>query len=290
MNDIQLSDLGIDWATWSAKLQTVGLDFGLNLVAAIAIFYIGRAIARLISNGLHRLMTSQSVDPILESFVSNIVYWAMMAFVIIAAITKIGVQTASLIALVGAAGIAVGLAMQGSLANFAAGVLIVIFRPYRSGDWVEVAGVSGSVVQVQILSTILTSGDNKKIIVPNGQIMNGIITNYSANATRRVDMVVSVGYDDDLDKVRSTLRELVDADGRILNEPECQIAINALAASSVDYVVRPWVRTEDYWPVKFDLTEAIKKRFDEVNISFPYPQQVVHHIDAKAVKRRAPAG
>ncbi|MGH8196195.1 MAG: mechanosensitive ion channel domain-containing protein [Woeseiaceae bacterium] len=290
MNDIQLSDFGIDWTTWSEKLQTAGLDFALNLIAAIAIFYIGRTIARLISNGLHRLMIAQSVDPILESFVSNIVYWAMMAFVIIAAITKIGVQTASLIALIGAAGIAVGLAMQGSLANFAAGVLIVIFRPYRSGDWVEVAGVSGSVVQVQILSTILTSGDNKKIIVPNGQIMNGIITNYSANATRRVDLVVSVGYDDDLDKVRSTLKELVDADARILDEPECQIAIDALAASSVDCVVRPWVRTEDYWPVKFDLTEAIKKRFDEVSISFPYPQQVVHNIDAKAVKRRAPAG
>lgn len=282
MNDIQLPDIGLDWTAWSEKLQTVGLDFGLDLLAAIAIFYIGRTVARLISNGLHRLMTAQKVDPILESFVGNFVYWALMLFVIIAAVNQIGVQTASLIALIGAAGIAVGLAMQGSLANFAAGVLIVIFRPYRAGDWVEVANVSGSVVQVQILSTILTSGDNKEIVVPNGQIMNGIITNYSANATRRVDMVFGVGYDDDIDKVRSTLKDLVEADPRILKNPECQIAIGELAASSVNFVVRPWVKTEDYWPVKFDLTEAVKKRFDEVKISFPFPQQVVHNVNADA--------
>jgi small conductance mechanosensitive channel len=274
--------LGIDWATWSEQLQTVGFDFALNLAAAIAIFFIGRTVARLVSKGLERLMIARSVDPILESFVTNLIYWAMMAFVIIAAITKIGVQTASLIALIGAAGIAVGLAMQGSLANFAAGVLIVIFRPYRSGDWVEVAGVSGSVVQVQILSTILMSGDNKKIIVPNGQIMDGIITNYSANPTRRVDLVIGVGYDDDVDKVRNALRELVDADERILKDPECQISVSALSPSTVDFVVRPWVKTADHWSVLTELTEAIKKRFDELEISRPYPKQVVHNIDANA--------
>jgi small conductance mechanosensitive channel len=280
MNDIELKDFGIDWQTWSEKLQTVGLDFALNLVAAIVIFYIGRTVARLLTSGVERLMRAQSVDPILESFVSNIIYWALMAFVIVAAITKIGVQTASLIALIGAAGIAVGLAMQGSLANFAAGVLIVIFRPYRSGDWVEVAGVSGSVMQVQILSTILMSGDNKKIIVPNGQIMDGIITNYSANPTRRVDLVIGVGYDDDVDKVRDAIRELVAADERILKDPECEIAVSALSPNTVDFVVRPWVKTADHWPVLTQLTEAIKKRFDELQISHPYPQQVVRNFDA----------
>ncbi len=176
----------------------------------------------------------------------------------------------------GAAGLAVGLALQGSLANFAAGVLIVIFRPYRVGDFVEAAGISGVVLQVQILTTILKTGDNKQIVVPNGQIMGSIITNYSANDTRRVDMTVGVSYDDDIDKVRNTIRELVDADERILKDPECLIAVAELADSSVNFAVRPWVKTADYWGVKFDLTEAIKKRFDKEGISFPYPQQDVH--------------
>ena len=155
-------------------------------------------------------------------------------------------------------------------------MLIVLFRPYKVGDFVEAAGISGVVEQVQILTTILKTGDNKQIIVPNSQIMDSIITNYSANDTRRVDMVVGVSYDDDLDKVRSTIEELVAADERILSEPECKIAVSALADSSVNFVVRPWVKTADYWGVMFDLTEAIKKRFDQDGISFPFPQQDVH--------------
>ena len=278
MDDIQLPDLNIDWVTLSEQLQTLGVEFGINLIAAVLIFYIGRAVARLVSRTLRRLMQSQTVDPILESFVSNLVYWALMAFVIIAAITKLGVQTASLIALVGAAGLAVGLAMQGSLANFAAGVLIVMFRPYRVGDWVEAAGISGSVVQVQILTTVLKTADNKQIIVPNGQIMNSIITNYSTNTTRRVDMVVGVSYDDDIDAVREAIQTLVDADERVLKDPPCQIVVAELADSSVNFFVRPWVATADFWPVKFDLTEAVKKRFDEVGIRIPYPQRDVHII------------
>ncbi|MDH3861328.1 MAG: mechanosensitive ion channel, partial [Gammaproteobacteria bacterium] len=167
-------------------------------------------------------------------------------------------------------------ALQGSLSNFAAGVLIVLFRPYRVGDFIEAAGISGVVEQVQILATILKTGDNKQIIVPNGQIMDSIITNYSANDKRRVDMVVGVSYDDDLDKVRSTIEELIAAEERVLEEPACTIAVSALADSSVNFVVRPWVKTADYWGVMFDLTEAIKKRFDKEGISFPFPQQDVH--------------
>lgn len=278
MNDMQLTDLNIDWAGLSEQIQTVGVEFGINLIAALAIFYIGRFIARLIAKGLRRLMQGQKVDLILESFVTNLAYWALMAFVIIAAITKLGVQTASLIALVGAAGLAIGLAMQGSLANFAAGVLIVLFRPYRVGDWVEAAGISGSVEQVQILTTLLKTADNKQIIVPNGQIMNSIITNYSTNTTRRVDLEIGVSYDDDIDKVRSTIQSLVDADERILKDPPCQIVVGKLADSSVNFLVRPWTATADYWPVTFDLTEALKKRFDEEGISIPYPQRDVHII------------
>jgi small conductance mechanosensitive channel len=222
------------------------------------------------------LLEAQSVDPILVSFVSSLMQCALMAFVIIAAITKLGVQTASLVALIGAAGLAVGLAMQGSLANFAAGVLIVLFRPYKVGDWVEVAGVSGSVVQVQVLTTILNTGDNKQVIIPNGQIMDSIITNYTANNRRRIDLVVGVSYGDDVDKVRKTIEELVSADSRILDDPACLIAVAELGDSSVNFNVRPWVRSPDYWAVKFALTEAIKKRVDQEDISFPFPQRDVH--------------
>lgn len=274
MNDVDIS--GIDWADMWEKTQSVGFEFVVQLVTAILIFYFGRLIAKLINRGLHNLMQKQEIDKILETFVCNLVYWAMMAFVIIAAIGQVGVQTTSLIAVMGAAGLAVGLALQGSLANFAAGVLIVLFRPYRVGDWVEAAGISGAVTQVQILTTMLKTGDNKMIIVPNGQIMNSIITNYSANDTRRVDLTIGVGYDDDLDKVRSTIKSVIDADDRVLADPACLIAVAELADSSVNFTVRPWAKTEHYWDVKFQLTEAIKKRFDQEGISIPFPQQDVH--------------
>lgn len=280
MNELQVPDLGVDWAGLYEEFQIVGVTFGIKIIAAIVIFFVGRLVARLVTNGIRKLMEAQEVDKILESFVSNLVYWALMAFVIIAAISQVGVQTTSLIAIMGAAGLAVGLALQGSLANFAAGVLIVMFRPYRVGDWIEAAGVAGSVVQVQILTTILKTGDNKQIVVPNGQIMGSIITNYSANETRRVDLVIGIGYDDDIDKARATIQALVDDDDRILREPACLIAVAELADSSVNIAVRPWVKTADYWAVNFDLTEAIKKRFDKEGISFPFPQQDVHLIQA----------
>ena len=267
---------GFDWAALWETLKTTGVDFGLQLLIALAIFIVGRMVARMIQKGIRRMMRAQEMDKILETFVSNLAYWTMMIFVIIAAINQVGIQTTSLIAVMGAAGLAIGLALQGSLSNFAAGVLIVIFRPYRVGDWVEAAGISGSVEQVQILTTILKTGDNKQIIVPNSQIMDSIITNYSANDTRRVDLTIGVSYDDDLDKVRATIQALVDADERILKDPACTIAVAALADSSVNFTVRPWVKTADYWGVMFDLTEAIKKRFDEEGISFPFPQQDVH--------------
>jgi small conductance mechanosensitive channel len=279
MDAVQIPDLtGFDWAGQLEKAQTLGIDFGVKLITAILIFYIGRIVARIISKGIRKLMVSQEVDKILESFVSNLAYWSMMTFVIIAAIGRLGIQTTSLIAIMGAAGLAIGLSLQGSLSNFAAGVLIVMFRPYRVGDFVEAAGVSGSVVQVQILTTVLKTGDNKQVVVPNGQIMGSIITNYSANTTRRVDLTIGVSYDDDLDKVRATLQDLIDADDRILKDPAALIAVSELADSSVNFVVRTWVNSSDYWGVYFGLTEAIKKRFDKEGISFPYPQQDVHLI------------
>ena len=276
MNTDSLPDLGFDWAESWLMVKTTGVDFAVNVLIAIVIFYVGKWVVSLIVNGMLKAMQKGEMDQTLRRFIANLTRMLLMLFVIIAAINQLGVQTASLIALVGAAGLAVGLALQGSLANFASGVLIVLFRPYKVGDFIEGAGIAGSVEEVQILTTVLKTGDNKQVIVPNSQIMGSTITNYSANDTRRVDLIVGVSYDDNLDQVRKELESLVAADDRILDEPAVTIAVSELADSSVNFVVRPWVKTSDYWGVRFELTETIKKRFDEVGISFPYPQQDVH--------------
>jgi small conductance mechanosensitive channel len=276
MDEATLPNLGISWDEVVTFLKTSALDFGIALITAIVIFYVGRLVVKMITRGMRKVMDAREVDKTLVTFVSNLVNMILMVVVVIAAVGALGVQTTSFIAILGAAGLAVGLALQGSLSNFASGVLIIIFRPYKVGDWIEGAGISGGVEEVQILTTVLKTGDNKQIIVPNSQIMGGIITNYSANDTRRVDMVVGVSYEDDLDKVRKTIEELIAADDRILDEPAPTIAVSELADSSVNFVVRPWVKTADYWGVMFDLTEAIKKRFDQDGISFPFPQQDVH--------------
>jgi small conductance mechanosensitive channel len=278
----EIADLSTTWDNLLETLRTTGLEFGINLITAIAIFYIGRIIVGLLTRGLRKVMQAQEIDKTLESFVCNLARMVLLTFVIIASVSALGIQTTSFIAVIGAAGLAIGLALQGSLSNFASGVLIVLFRPYKVGDWVEAAGVAGTIVEVQILTTVFRTGDNKSIIVPNGQVMNSVIVNYSANDQRRVDMVVGVSYDDDLDKVRATLEDLIAADDRILDDPACTIAVAELADSSVNFVVRPWVKSGDYWGVKFDLTEAIKKRFDKEGIAFPFPQQDVHLYSATA--------
>jgi small conductance mechanosensitive channel len=282
MNTENLPDLGFDWAEVWTMIQTTGVDFGINLITAIVIFFVGKWVVNLVVKGMLKAMQKSEVDTTLRRFVANLARMLLMLFVIIAAIGALGVKTASLVALIGAAGLAVGLALQGSLSNFAAGVLIVLFRPYKVGDWIEGGGVSGSVEEVQILTTVLKTGDNKRVIIPNSQIMGTTITNYSANDTRRVDLVVGVSYSDDLDKVRKELQDLVAADDRILDDPAVTIAVSELADSSVNFVLRPWVKTADYWGVYFGLTEAVKKRFDEVGISIPFPQQdvYVHNVAA----------
>ena len=281
MNEETAAEIAsFDWATIPELLQSkgvdLGIDFGIKVATALAVFLIGKFLVRLVVSAISKVMQKQAVDKTLETFICNLVRISLMVVVVIAAIGALGIQTTSFIAIFGAAGLAVGLALQGSLSNFASGVLIVLFRPYRVGDFVEAAGIAGSVEQVQILTTILKTGDNKQIIVPNSQIMDSIITNYSANPTRRVDMVVGVSYDDDLDKVRKTIEDLIAAEDRILADPAPTIAVSALADSSVNFVVRPWVNSADYWGVMFDMTEAIKKRFDKEGISFPFPQQDVH--------------
>ena len=282
MNELSLSGIDAIWNDMLLLLSTRGVDFGIRILTAIAIFYIGRLIVGLFTRGLRKLLQKQEVDKTLETFVCNLARMGLLAFVVVAAINALGIQTASFIAVLGAAGLAVGLALQGSLSNFASGVLIVMFRPYKVGDWIEAAGVSGSVLEVQILTTALKTGDNKRVIVPNSQIMGSIITNYSAHDTRRVDLVVGVSYSDDLDKVRGALQSIVAADERVLDDPAVTIAVSELADSSVNFVVRPWVKTADYWGVLFDLTETIKKRFDAEGISIPFPQRDVHIYQAAA--------
>jgi small conductance mechanosensitive channel len=254
-------------------------EYGLKLVGAVIIFVVGRWVARQVSRLLAAAMTKAKVDETLVRFVKDLCYVALLTFVIIAALAKIGVQTASFIALVGAAGLAVGLALQGSLANFAAGVLMLIFKPIRIGDFVEAGGAKGSVKEVNIFTTVLSSPDNVRIIVPNSQVMGSTISNYTINGTRRVDMVIGVSYEDDLKKAKEVIEKVLAAEERILPDPAPVVAVSALADSSVNFVVRPWVKVADYWGVFFDLTAGIKIALDKNGITIPFPQHDVHLKD-----------
>ena len=258
------------------KLQDLIAFYGLKVIAAIAILIIGRWIAIAVRNLLRRVMRKSAVEETLVSFVSNVAYVALLAFIIIAALGQLGVHTASFVAVIGAAGLAIGLALQGSLANFAAGVLMIIFKPFKVGDYIEGGGTAGTVEEISIFTTVLKSPDNRKIIVPNAKMTGDNIVNYSAKDQRRIDIVAGVSYGDDLDKVRRVLEQILAEDARILRDPAPTIGVLALADSSINFAVRPWVKTGDYWPVYFDTQEKIKKRFDAEGISIPFPQRDVH--------------
>lgn len=270
----------------AAEYLDMGMDiavqYGLKLLAAVAVFIIGKMIANWVKKLVTRGMKKGGLDQIIIGFTSSIAYIAMMAFVIVAALGQLGIQTTSFIAILGAAGLAIGLALQGSLANFAAGFLMIIFRPFKVGDFVEAGGVSGSVQAIHIFTTTLITPDNKTIIVPNGNIGNDNITNYSTQATRRVDLTVGVAYDADLKEVRSILEDIVSKDSRILSDPAHQIAVSELADNSVNFVFRLWVNSADYWNVFFETNEAVKNRFDEAGIGIPFPQRDVHLYEHKA--------
>lgn len=252
------------------------VQFGYRLFGAVAILIVGRWLALALTRFLENIFRRSDMEQTLERFLSNVIYAVLLTAVVITAINQLGIQTTSLLAILGAAGLAIGLALQGSLSNFASGVMIVGFRPYRVGDVIEAAGVAGKVEEVQIFTTVLLTADNKTIIIPNNQVMASEIINYSAQPTRRVDLVAGCSYADDLDKVRNVLRGIVQADKRILSDPAPVIAVSELADNSVNFVVRPWVNRDDYWDVYFDVTEQIKKRFDAEGVSIPYPQREVH--------------
>lgn len=251
-------------------------QFGLKVLAAVIVFIIGKWLARKISNLLKRGMERAGTDATLIGFVGNITYFGLLTMVVIAAVGQLGVQTTSFIAVLGAAGLAIGLALQGSLANFAAGVLMIIFRPFKAGDYIEAAGTAGTVEEVQLFTTKLKTPDNKTVIIPNAQVTAGTITNYSARDTRRLDMVFGVGYGDDLDHVKRVINQVLAEEPRLLKDPEPVVAVLNLGESSVDFAVRPWVNSADYWGVFFDLQEKMKKRFDQEGISIPFPQRDVH--------------
>ncbi|NQU26181.1 MAG: mechanosensitive ion channel [Candidatus Nealsonbacteria bacterium] len=269
---------------WNRVLEVLAV-YGLKVVAAVAVLIIGRLVAKVVQRIVEGIMAKGKQEQTLISFVSHLTYAAMMAFVVIAALGQLGIQTASFVAILGAAGLAIGLALQGSLANFAAGVLMIIFKPFKVGDFVEGGGVSGVVEEIQIFTTQLKTPDNKLVIVPNAHMTSDNIINYSAKGTRRIDLVASIGYGDDIDKARGVLQSIVAAENRILKEPEPKIAVSELGESSVDFVVRPWTTVADYWDVKFALTEAIKKQFDANGISIPFPQRDVHLYEHKAADK-----
>ncbi len=250
--------------------------YGIKIVIALLIFVIGKWVAGKVSKLVQLAMNKKGVDPALEYFIASLIFYGLMAFVIIAALGQVGIQTASFVAIIGAAGLAIGLALQGSLANFAAGFLILLFRPFKVGDFVEVAGTAGVVEKILIFTTELKTPDNKKIIIPNGAVTGGTITNYSANPTRRVDLVMGISYSDDIDKAKNLLQEEVNNHPLVLKEPAPVVALHELGDSSVNFVVRPWANTSDYWAVYWGLTESIKKRFDQEGISIPFPQRDVH--------------
>ena len=266
----------MDASSLMAKVYELLTVYGIKVVAAVVIFIVGRWVAKIVRNMAKKVMTKKGVDPIIVGFTCNMAYIALLVFIIIAALGQLGIQTTSFIAILGAAGLAIGLALQGSLSNFAAGFLMVIFRPFNVGDYVEAAGVAGTVEEIQIFTTTLTTPDNKTVIIPNAKLTGDNIVNWTAKGTRRVDMVFGIGYDDDIDKARKIMEDVLAKDERILKDKAIQIAVVELADSSVNFVVRPWAKVSDYWGIYMDAMENIKKAFDEQGISIPYPQQDVH--------------
>ncbi len=249
---------------------------GPSVFIALAIFVCGRWVAMWLTRMTRKALTKAGVDQTLRRFLSKLIYYVLLVGVIIAAAGQLGIQTTSFIAIVGAAGLAIGLALKDSLSNFASGVMLILFRPFQVGDTVNIDGVTGKVQQIDIFSTVVLTSDNQRVIIPNSGITAGVITNINAEGTRRVDLVIGIGYDDDIRQAKETLLEIVSADAGVLSDPAPTIAVSELADSSVNFIVRPWVKTADYWDVRLRLTENIKLTFDERGISFPYPQQDVH--------------
>jgi small conductance mechanosensitive channel len=250
--------------------------WSIKILIALTIFLIGQLVAKYVSRALGKVLGHTKLDKILVDFIQSLVRALLLIIVLVAVLDQLGVNTNSVIAVLGAAGLAVGLALQSSLQNFAAGFMLLIFRPFKDGDFVEAAGTSGMIEKIGIFSTVMHTGDNKEVIIPNGAIYSSNIINYSKRSTRRIDMIFSISYNDDLRVARDVLTEIIENEPRILKDPEYLIAVGELGANSVDFFVRPWVKTEEYWEVKFAITERVKIAFDAAGITIPCPQMKIH--------------
>ncbi|WP_309497630.1 mechanosensitive ion channel domain-containing protein [Sulfurovum sp.] len=259
-----------------------GAEYGIRIIGAIAIFVIGKWVAKKLSGLIKKLMERGEVDPTLSAFVASIIDILLMVVVVLAAIKNLGIDTTSFIAILGAAGLAIGLALQGTFGNIGSGVILILFRPFEVGNFIAVGGESGTVEAITLFNTTLLTPDNKVILIPNSTVAAGNITNFSKKAERRVDFVFGIGYDDDLKLAKATLQEIIDADTRILKFPESFIGVGELGDSSVNFTVRVWVKASDYWGVHFDTTEKVKLTFDAKGISIPYPQMDIHLDPTKA--------
>lgn len=266
----------VDFIRLYEQGQEILFTYGIRIITAIAILIIGRIVAGIIKKIVLKSFSKAKVETTISTFISNLTFIGIMAFTIIAVLGRIGVQTTSFIAVLGAAGLAIGLAFQGSLSNFAAGFLMIIFRPFKVDDYIEAAGVAGKVKKIEVFTTTILTVDNKKVIVPNSKITGDNIINYTAEKNRRVDMTFGIGYGDDIDKAKEVLNRIVKSFPEVLEDPAPQIELSELGDSSVNFIVRPWAKTEDYWKVKFGITEAVKKEFDKEGISIPFPQRDVH--------------
>ena len=263
------------------SIHTIALKVGLKVVAALAVLLIGFWVAKLLKRILIKMMGRHKTDPVLVSFISALAHMLLKVFVIVAALGVLDVQTTSLVAMLGAAGLAVGLALQGSLSNFAAGVLLIIFKPFTLDNVVTASGVTGRIREIGILTTSLDTFDNKRIVIPNAKLMSDNITNHSVNDTRRVDLVAGISYSDDIDKARAAIQAAIAEFPEVLETPAPDILVSEMADSSVNFAVRPWCKPDDYWVVHFGVTEAIKKRFDAEGITIPFPQRDVHMYEHK---------
>ena len=261
---------------WINENSDLIMHYALQGILAIVILLLGLKVAKFFGNLTETAFAKRKIDKAVAGFISNIVYALVFAATVLMALSQVGIETTSFVAILGAAGLAVGLALQGSLSNFASGVLIIILRPFKSGDYIEAGGKAGSVERIEIFATELRTPDNKVIIIPNSAIMGGAIVNYSRQKTRRIDLVIGVSYDADLRQAKEVLKNVLDKESRILKDPAYIVAVSELADSSVNFVVRPWVNTSEYWPTYFDLIENVKIALDEANIAIPYPQMDVH--------------
>ncbi|HFI6255380.1 TPA: small-conductance mechanosensitive channel MscS [Escherichia coli] len=284
MEDLNVVDSINGAGSWLVANQALLLSYAVNIVAALAIIIVGLIIARMISNAVNRLMISRKIDATVADFLSALVHYGIIAFTLIAALGRVGVQTASVIAVLGAAGLAVGLALQGSLSNLAAGVLLVMFRPFRAGEYVDLGGVAGTVLSVQIFSTTMRTADGKIIVIPNGKIIAGNIINFSREPVRRNEFIIGVAYDSDIDQVKQILTNIIQSEDRILKDREMTVRLNELGASSINFVVRVWSNSSDLQNVYWDVLERIKREFDAAGISFPYPQMDVNFKRVKEDK------